>query len=174
MLSGYVEVHHVLPRCMDGNDDPANLVQLTPEEHFVAHQLLCKMHPEVKGLAYAVQAMTIDSPTNMKRSRNKLFGWIRRRYAAAMKGRVKSEQERRNIAAAGRYRKPRVFSEQARANMAAARRRTWEERRASGTDKFIGQKTAETRRKNGSYAFTDEHRANIGKAGKGPCFSQQG
>lgn len=45
MLEGYVERHHIIPRCMGGTDDLENLVDLTPEEHYVAHQLLVKMNP---------------------------------------------------------------------------------------------------------------------------------
>jgi hypothetical protein len=33
MLEDYFEFHHVIPRCMDGMDDPTNLVELMPEEH---------------------------------------------------------------------------------------------------------------------------------------------
>jgi len=29
---------------MGGSDDKSNLVDLTPEEHFLAHQLLLKIH----------------------------------------------------------------------------------------------------------------------------------
>jgi hypothetical protein len=32
---------------MDGSDLVSNLVYLTPEEHYVAHQLLVKMYPEI-------------------------------------------------------------------------------------------------------------------------------
>ena len=202
VLGGYVERHHVLPKCLGGTDDSDNLVQLTPEEHYVAHQLLHKIHPNCAGLAYAMVAMT-GNPWG--RRSNKLYGWVRAKWSearstdmkelwldpeyrekhkAAMqkvfdnpefgakiskanKGRVKSEQERANIAEAGRNREPRVFSEQARANMSAARLRTWEERRAAGDHLTIAKKTRETRIKNGSYEFSAEHRANIGAAGLG-------
>lgn len=63
---------------MGGNDDSSNLVALTPEEHYVAHQLLCKMYPENGALAKAAQMMTCN------RTGNKLYGWIRRRHAKAM------------------------------------------------------------------------------------------
>lgn len=165
VLEGYVERHHVLPKCMGGSDAIDNLVQLTAEEHYVAHQLLCKMHPAVRGLAFAAQAMTCRRPG--RGTPNKLYGWIRRRYAQAQRGRVKSEQERANIAEAGRNRAPRVFSEQARENMAAARRKTWEQRRAAGEHLLIAQKTKVTRLENGSYDFSAKHRANIGQSGLG-------
>jgi hypothetical protein len=43
MLEDYFEFHHVIPRCMDGMDDPTNLVELMPEEHLIAHLLLAKI-----------------------------------------------------------------------------------------------------------------------------------
>jgi hypothetical protein len=43
--TGYFERHHILPKCMGGNNEKINLVYLTPEEHYVAHQLLVKMYP---------------------------------------------------------------------------------------------------------------------------------
>lgn len=80
MLEGYVEKHHIVPRCMGGTDEKENLVQLTPEEHFLAHQLLIKMYPTVTGLASATQLMTIHQTEH--RTNNKLFGWIRRKCAS--------------------------------------------------------------------------------------------
>lgn len=49
VLDGYKERHHVVPKCMGGDNSPKNLVDLTPEEHFLAHQLLVRMHPENKN-----------------------------------------------------------------------------------------------------------------------------
>lgn len=40
----YVEVHHILPRCMGGTDEPQNLIRLRPEDHFFAHLLLAKIY----------------------------------------------------------------------------------------------------------------------------------
>jgi hypothetical protein len=41
---GYKEAHHIIPRCLGGTDDPANLVDLTAREHYIAHILLAKIH----------------------------------------------------------------------------------------------------------------------------------
>lgn len=38
--NGYVESHHILPRSLGGGDNNDNLVNLTPKEHFIVHQLL--------------------------------------------------------------------------------------------------------------------------------------
>lgn len=76
---GYIERHHVIPRCLGGSDDESNLVALTPEEHYLAHLLLVKIHPENRSLVYAANKMTVSSkdvPRN-----NKRYGWIKRRYS---------------------------------------------------------------------------------------------
>lgn len=81
-LSGPTELHHIVPRCMGGSNHKSNLAALTPEEHFVAHQLLTKMYPNHLGLATAAAAMALDQ-RNGTRSNNKLYGWLRRRAARA-------------------------------------------------------------------------------------------
>ena len=44
IVDGYTESHHILPRCLGGNDLPTNIVSLTAREHFVCHYLLTKLH----------------------------------------------------------------------------------------------------------------------------------
>jgi hypothetical protein len=80
-LDGYKEVHHIVPRCMGGGDEENNLVELTAEEHYVAHQLLVKMHPDNSKLVYAIQAMTMPGSAGLRGGGNKMFGWLRRRYS---------------------------------------------------------------------------------------------
>lgn len=86
VLSEYVETHHIIPRCMGGPDEKSNLVDLLPEEHFVAHQLLVKLYPEVPKLVYALARLSAGG----SKGNNKLYGWIRRRISKersiAMKG----------------------------------------------------------------------------------------
>jgi len=77
ILDQYTENHHIIPRCMGGSDDQDNLVRLTPEEHYVAHQLLVKIYPENYSLAKAAAMMVSNRPSN------KLYGWLRRRFAIA-------------------------------------------------------------------------------------------
>jgi hypothetical protein len=81
-LSGYAERHHVQPKCLGGTNDADNIVRLTPEEHYVAHQLLVKMHPGNIKLLRAAVMMT--SGTRNHQRGNKLYGWLRRQFAARM------------------------------------------------------------------------------------------
>lgn len=78
----YGEIHHILPRCMGGTDDPKNLVKLTPEEHFVCHQLLVKIYPKNYKLVLGLHMMCIGVDEGMGknyRTNNKKFGWIKRK-----------------------------------------------------------------------------------------------
>ena len=100
--SGYSERHHVWPKCLVGPND--DVVRLTPEEHYVAHQLLTKMLPDHRGLAWACMCMTGKS---WKHGRtNKAYGWVRRRLGAAIsrasKGVPKSSAHRLALAEAKR------------------------------------------------------------------------
>ena len=82
IIEGYVEKHHIVPRCLSGSDSVENIAILTPEEHFLAHQLLVKLYPGNRDLIYAAQLMTVHHSTN--RVNNKLFGWLRKQCALAM------------------------------------------------------------------------------------------
>lgn len=60
--SCYTEVHHVIPRSLNGADTPNNLVRLTYREHFIAHWLLTKIHVggNLRKMQRALWAMTLD------------------------------------------------------------------------------------------------------------------
>lgn len=87
VLSCYTETHHILPWCMNGSDAPENKVELTPEEHYIAHQLLVQIHPTNDKLVFAAKIMAST------RCNNKLYGWLKRKFAAAV---VKRHTGRKN------------------------------------------------------------------------------
>ena len=62
-----------------------NIALLTPEEHYLAHQLLTKLNPSHKGLAKAAHMMCSGRPTN------KYYGWVRRRFIEAQRVSVLGE-----------------------------------------------------------------------------------
>jgi len=53
----YTERHHVLPRCMGGKDISENLIYLSARCHLLAHWLLMKAFPKVRGLKTAYATM---------------------------------------------------------------------------------------------------------------------
>lgn len=82
-INGYVERHHIIPTCIGGTDEVSNLVNLTPEEHYLAHQLLLKLYPNNGKLIYACHMMSLN--VHGRRFNNKLYGWIRRKYIIEIK-----------------------------------------------------------------------------------------
>jgi len=78
------EDHHIIPKCMNGTDAPGNIISLSPEEHFVAHQLLVKIYPGNKKLISALSMMCCKSPKNKRN--NKWYGRIRKQFAEAHSG----------------------------------------------------------------------------------------
>ena len=79
-VSGYVERHHVIPKCMGGSNDKTNIVALTAKEHFVAHELLVKINPGVRGLAVAILRMSKNC------NQGRVYSWLRKRAADAGRG----------------------------------------------------------------------------------------
>jgi hypothetical protein len=60
-LEGYVEKHHIIPKCMNGSNEPNNLVILTAREHFLIHWLLHEIYPNNTDLKYAFWSMCRSS-----------------------------------------------------------------------------------------------------------------
>lgn len=91
-LVGYYEKHHIVPRCMGGSDVEENIVRLTPEEHFLVHQLLVKIYPENSKLIFAARIMTVG-----RNRKNKIYGWLRRRLQLALLGKRHTIETRTKI-----------------------------------------------------------------------------
>jgi len=88
VLDKYTEKHHIVPRCLGGSDKKENIAILTPEEHYVAHQLLVKMYPKEHKLVYAANMMTVHSSSNAERSPNKRYKWLKEKYISVCRSRV--------------------------------------------------------------------------------------
>lgn len=73
ILEGYTELHHIVPKCMGGDNSPSNLVALSAEEHYVSHLLLTKIYPKNKSLWYAANMMANRN--------NKQYAWIKKHHA---------------------------------------------------------------------------------------------
>jgi len=63
VLDGYGENHHIIPKCLGGDDDISNIVKLTAREHFIIHKLLSEIYPENTSLfrAYWLMANKVKS-----------------------------------------------------------------------------------------------------------------
>ena len=75
LIHGYRERHHIIPKCMGGTNRQNNMVYLTAEEHFIAHKLLAKIHPNNKKLLFAIEAMCRHNGNG--RINNKIHGKLK-------------------------------------------------------------------------------------------------
>lgn len=88
--SDYTETHHILPKCLGGSDDATNLVELTAREHFIAHQLLVKIHPQNRSLLYAAVCMTVLGEGQQGRANNRLYGWLKTQRSQVVSRQMKN------------------------------------------------------------------------------------
>jgi len=73
----YYEKHHIIPRCLGGNDSRENLVLLTAKEHFIAHKLLLYINPDSIPLQRAFHMMCRSGNGEYKvSSRDYLFSRV--------------------------------------------------------------------------------------------------
>lgn len=146
------ETHHVKPKCLKGSDSPDNLVRLTPEEHYVAHQLLVKLYPGNGKLIWAAMAMTgTGNGSGNGRGGNKLYGWLRRQFINCQTGKKLSEETKQKIGVKSRERNQ-------GANHPLFGRKHSVETRAKISQSLIGVAVGRSR------MFSPEHRANLSAA----------
>lgn len=56
-----LENHHIVPRCMGGDDSDDNLVYLTCREHYLVHKLIAKQYKETKWYGKLIVAVWLMS-----------------------------------------------------------------------------------------------------------------
>lgn len=98
-IDGYSEKHHIIPRCMGGSNAKSNIVRLTAREHFIAHKLLVRMNPDVRGLWLALVAMG-----RIHEFKSRIFSSERARAAEMRKGFRYTEESRRKMSDSARLR----------------------------------------------------------------------
>jgi hypothetical protein len=115
-LIGYREKHHVIPRCMNGNNDISNLVELTAREHFIIHRLLCKIYPTEYKLVYAYWMMARNI-SNSKYTRDYRVSAREYEYARYLfsevsskrqKGKTLTDEHKKSLSIAAKTRKTRI------------------------------------------------------------------
>ena len=159
----YTEKHHIIPKCMGGTDDSSNLVVLTAREHFIAHQLLAMMHPEVCGLALAVKLMTTSTKFNCRNNRE--FAWIRERAAIA-NGQINR----------GKKRAPRSKEWSRKISIALSGKTLSDETKSRISSAMKGVKKSDEMKKNMSIAAktrSKEHQEKLNAANRGKKRAQE-
>lgn len=74
----YFEKHHILPKSLGGSDEPANIIRLTPEDHYFAHLCLAKIY----GGSQWSSVLCMIKMLNSKKRADKTFGFANRKIVA--------------------------------------------------------------------------------------------
>lgn len=91
------ERHHILPRSLGGNDDPANIAFITPREHFVCHWLLTKIYPDGEEhwkMINAFRMMRAENPIQKRYSTKitaRVYENLKREYSKLQSEKVTGE-----------------------------------------------------------------------------------
>ena len=82
----YKERHHIVPKCMGGNNKKDNLIDLTAQEHYEVHKLLSEENPRNLGLLYAWHMMSHGGGSSKKRTvqNEEEYTQARKKYAEYM------------------------------------------------------------------------------------------
>lgn len=86
MVEGFLEKHHIQPKCMGGTDEPDNLVLLPSRAHFLVHYLLHKAYPKDRRLAHAFAMMGVDNGTTKRKQTGRLYEESKKARVSALKG----------------------------------------------------------------------------------------
>jgi hypothetical protein len=123
ILEGYKEKHHIIPKCLGGNNDKENLVELTAREHFLCHMLLCEMYYNSKDLWYALFLMSINKNKKFYQKykvSSREYERIKMEWNKHSKGRkkpknfgdkIRSEERNKKIGLSNSKPKPKGFGE---------------------------------------------------------------
>lgn len=85
----YYEKHHIIPKCLDGDDSEENLVVLTAREHYVAHWLLAKINPNIWKLKFAFYQMSRMNGKNNRVISSLQYARAKKYYSEGCKQRAK-------------------------------------------------------------------------------------
>ena len=105
---GYVEKHHIIPRCLGGTDDPVNLINLTAREHFICHLLLTKITKgyENQLMNFALGKFIQCSPVQERKFNSWEYKKIRESISIARRGKNHSDETRQKMSAKAKGRIP--------------------------------------------------------------------
>ena len=115
-LEGYKERHHIVPKCLGGSNDKNNLVELTAQEHFICHMLLCEIYPHNVKLYQALWLMS----TNKNKKEEK-------RYKVSSK-----TYERIKIEASKLYKNRKISKEELNRRSVSQKKQWYDKRKEQG------------------------------------------
>lgn len=148
----YTEKHHVIPKCLGGDNSKDNLVKLTAREHYVVHWLLVKIYPGNPLLIYAWNNMCSSGTNKQHRYTSHTFKYAREHLKIISIGRTLSVETKSKISI-----KSKAFHQR---------------RKESGADIEFYRNLADKRMENG-YRHSDETKQKIGARNRGKVITTE-
>ncbi len=127
IVEGYTEKHHIVPKCLGGDNAKSNLVKLSAREHFIIHKLLCFIYPNNVSLkrAYWLMANRVESSLQNRKYKisSREYNYIRKEFS-----KINSETKKGNTYTLGykhtneakKKMTDKLFSEETRKKMSIA------------------------------------------------------
>jgi hypothetical protein len=148
-LEGYKEKHHIIPKCIGGDNSKSNLVELTAREHFLCHMLLCEIYSKENKLKHALFLMAIGKQKTREKTYiigSRVYERLKIEYSKILTGK-KQTQETKD-------------------KKSKSMLNTWSKKTKEEMSK-IGHKIWKTRKINNTTQITPEHANKISQSLKG-------
>lgn len=95
-IDEYYEIHHILPRCLGGDDKENNLVRLTAREHFICHYLLSKSYAKYSfewyKMNHAFMMMKVNSLNQNRYFNSRLYKSCKENFREVMSNSQKGKR----------------------------------------------------------------------------------
>lgn len=188
-VDGYSEMHHIVPRSLEGSDKNDNLVLLLAREHFIAHMLLTKMTSGSDQIKMAYAANIMMSAARQYQHRympvSKIHAMLREQFSKvhsdSQSGKKLTDEHKKKISEGLKGRKDSESTVQKRANSNRGKKRTEEQRKKMSEAQKSSKRTlwtdaqkeeyknriSELRKGCKSYIRTEEHKKKTSESLKG-------
>lgn len=81
----YTECHHIIPKCMGGENTAENLTYFTAKEHYLAHYLLTKIYPTNSKILHAFGRMIGNNKFQNRLYNSSQYDKMKLSHSIAMK-----------------------------------------------------------------------------------------
>jgi hypothetical protein len=178
-LDGYKEKHHIIPKCLGGDDNKENLVELTAREHFLCHMLLCEIYPTNGKLKQSLWLMSIGKQRNNNldsyKISNRIYEKLKIEFSKIVKkrmeNRVVTNETKQKISISKKGKKPtKETKEKIRQSNLGRIQSDYQKQRVSevntGVSRNIGRKATEETKLKQSLALKGKKKKNMSEETK--------
>ena len=82
LISGYFEIHHIVPVCLGGTNKRNNLIKLTAREHYICHALLARIYKGKREYYKLLRAfICMNQDKYGRRYTSRLYEYAKKEYS---------------------------------------------------------------------------------------------